>query len=330
MQDNYVEDDGDESGWRIFAVTDKASLPKDDGRYHPHKWIEALQEITKYQWWWDIQQRQNYIRSRKNLFFRETLGIRWDGETAIITGKDFVTKGVSTVKINNVTVNYLINSDTSISAFPNRNFTDLEKNNAIIWVHLRQKLEDAEAELRSQIFKYNEQKWDLFNLVMALLDSISSDSEKRVIQHLLWGYKPVELAKKLNVSKPYVSRVTNKWLDEWKWNDEDIYKARILLLTNYISMQYYQQTLTIPKYNGKHPYNYLQDTLAIQAKVDFCKYVINSTHTNAYFSDLNIADSEAFCSICTRFLSVWMERTISPGFNTRLYEIQQTWRRRFG
>ncbi len=84
----------------------------------------------------------------------------------------------------------------------------------------------------------NSKRWNRYNLISALIDNITSSSEKRVILHFLWNFKQVEIANMLRVSKPYVSTVIKEIGHKWGWTDEDVAQAQILLLTKQLADWY--------------------------------------------------------------------------------------------
>lgn len=108
-----------------------------------------------------------------------------------------------------------------------------------------QSFRNASMEARKKVKEYNGKLWNKYDLITALVDSISGLSEKRVVQYFLWGFKPVDIARELNVSKPYISKVlSQKWLKLWGWDEPAIYQARLILFTHYLANQY-EHTLSI-------------------------------------------------------------------------------------
>ncbi|MCX6003511.1 MAG: hypothetical protein NTX46_03670 [Chloroflexi bacterium] len=160
------------SGWRVFQVIEYRLPPKETGRYHPHKWVEGLEKLAKFQWWWDNRRWAEFLRSKR----------------LMKTGDE-----------------------------PNEHIgnNDLESYG-----------------------KCKEMRWRKFNLIMALLDYIPSPREKQILQYYLWNYKAVEISRELNVSEAYISKTLGKWLRDWEWSKQEIYRARLLLLTHYVAKQY--------------------------------------------------------------------------------------------
>lgn len=104
---------------------------------------------------------------------------------------------------------------------------------------------NASVEAEKKVKEYNGKLWSKYNLINALIDSITGMSEKRIMLFFLWGVKPVDIARELSVSKPYISKVLNqKWLKIWGWDEPAVYQARLILLTHYLADQY-EQTLCI-------------------------------------------------------------------------------------
>ena len=87
--------------------------------------------------------------------------------------------------------------------------------------------------------EYRDRLWAKYNLIMGLVNDIPSQSEKRVILHYLWGFKPVEISRELDVTKPYISRIlSGKWLKMWGWKTQMFTRQRLILLTHYLADWY--------------------------------------------------------------------------------------------
>jgi hypothetical protein len=57
------------------------------------------------------------------------------------------------------------------------------------------------------------------------------------MQHFLWGFSVTKIARERNVTKPYVSRVVNKWKCLWDWDNMYCEQIRItLLVDNYYKL----------------------------------------------------------------------------------------------
>jgi hypothetical protein len=82
------------------------------------------------------------------------------------------------------------------------------------------------------------QRWWHYNHAKGLLKTIRASKEREVMRLLLWGFKPVEIAKLFGVSKPYISKVTSKWKKGWGWGNARISKTRIYFLTHYLATIY--------------------------------------------------------------------------------------------
>ena len=64
--DDDVEDGDRGSGWQVFQIISEGKpLKKDDDSYHPHTWIETLNELFKYQWWWGIVAWERKVESER-------------------------------------------------------------------------------------------------------------------------------------------------------------------------------------------------------------------------------------------------------------------------
>jgi len=95
---------------------------------------------------------------------------------------------------------------------------------------------DEEASLRYK--ECTDRLWSNYNLITARIDSIPGDSAKRVMRAYLAGFKQVEIARDFNVTPPYVSKIMNPHIKEWGWGKPDIYKARLILLTQHLAVLY--------------------------------------------------------------------------------------------
>jgi hypothetical protein len=55
LVDKNDRDEAAGTGWRLFQVIDEGGGSEDDdGRYHRHKWIKGLEDLSKYQIWWNV------------------------------------------------------------------------------------------------------------------------------------------------------------------------------------------------------------------------------------------------------------------------------------
>jgi len=80
-----------------------------------------------------------------------------------------------------------------------------------------------------------DERWQQYKLTMGLIHSIPSMSEQQIIKYYLWGYRVTDIAMKLNVTKPYISKVVNKWMKVWRWDKHRRDKTRIILLTYHLA-----------------------------------------------------------------------------------------------
>ncbi len=81
-------------------------------------------------------------------------------------------------------------------------------------------------------------RWAQYKLVTALIDNIPSLREQQIMKHFLWGYRTTDIAKELDVSKAYVSKVVNTWLKFWGWDKVRRDRARIVLLIKFLADLY--------------------------------------------------------------------------------------------
>lgn len=73
--DDDIEDDAQGSGWQVFQIISEGKpLKKDDDSYHPHKWIETLNVLLKYQWWWIVTDWYRKIESERKRAMRSLRG----------------------------------------------------------------------------------------------------------------------------------------------------------------------------------------------------------------------------------------------------------------
>ena len=73
--DGEIEDDTQGSGWQVFQIISEGKvLKKDDDSYHPHRWIETLNELFKYEWWWNIVAWGNKVESKRKTAMQSLRG----------------------------------------------------------------------------------------------------------------------------------------------------------------------------------------------------------------------------------------------------------------
>ncbi len=145
--------------------------------------------------------------------------------------------------------------------------------------------------------------WSKYNLISALIDNITSQSEKKVILHYLWGFKAVEIAKKLKVSKSYISKVQTKWFGYWGWNDDDIAQARMIFLTKNLADWYKKYlaempSLALPPKCPEYPERYNPREDELYDKLSQCKKRICESmgvnyeeYASYYYTDYDDDDS---------------------------------------
>lgn len=145
--------------------------------------------------------------------------------------------------------------------------------------------------------EYNQLKakrWAIYKDTLNLLSNISSMSEALICQRYLWGLRQTDIAKELDVTKPYVSKVINKWLDLWQWDRNEERKRQIVLLTNHIAYFYYR---LIDR----------RQRLRIRFKKHQALYniVITNPKTRSYFHDLKESDIPELAEICEEYYLCW-------------------------
>jgi len=73
FDDDEKGDDG--SGYSVFQINEKRKpLERDDDSYHPHEWIETLNQVLSHEWWWSIEGWEGQVKSERNKTMQS-----WDG-----------------------------------------------------------------------------------------------------------------------------------------------------------------------------------------------------------------------------------------------------------
>ena len=205
-----------------------------------------------------------------------------------------------------------------------------------------QSLKWAYEEANLRYAEYTRKLWSNYNLITARINNIQRPSESRIMRAFLAGLKQVEISRDMNVSKPFVSRVVNNYIKEWEWGDSDIYKARLILLTQHLAVLYRnfsndlekavkkywagkpvmeRYTISPPAgaelFGGKSiiaPFppdlktrerKELSHIGAYHEEKNLFSKVVNSIGTKAYFSDLEKGDMIALNDTCDLFYRRW-------------------------
>lgn len=64
------------------------------------------------------------------------------------------------------------------------------------------------------------------------VSAMPGEQDRLLMTLYLWGHRPVDVAKKLNAGKPYVSQRLKKWFNEWNWDDNYVERVRLCLLVH--------------------------------------------------------------------------------------------------
>jgi DNA-directed RNA polymerase specialized sigma24 family protein len=164
-----ITENGDNnSGFRIFKISEvPQNKDQAEKKSKSYPWIDTLEEVLTYQWWWGIEQWEE--NESKNLSTKQSLAV-----------EDLAFR-----------------------------------------------------------FKYCSAKmWAKWNLINGLIDNIASHKEKHIMLQHLSGFKQIEIAKKQNVSEPYVSKVLSKYHKDWGWNDDDMSQAKLMLVSKHLADWY--------------------------------------------------------------------------------------------
>lgn len=143
------------------------------------------------------------------------------------------------------------------------------------------------------------ERWARYKLIVALIENIPSLSEQKIVKHFLYGHRVTDIAKELDVSKAYVSKVVTKWLKSWGWDRLQVQRDRIILLTHYLATTYSRVKaridLAVSRRYAKE--RELADKLY--------RNVIKATETKAYFSDLQESDNLGLLGVCSVCNNYW-------------------------
>lgn len=147
-----------------------------------------------------------------------------------------------------------------------------------------------------------DKRWSQYKLTMALIENIPSLREQQIIKYFLWGYSTTGIAKELDVSKAYVSKVITKWLKSWGWDKLQVDRNRIILLTHYLATTYSKVSkvkvrIDLAVSRGCADERELADMLY--------RNVTKATETKAYFSDLRESDSLGLLAACDECNGYW-------------------------
>lgn len=174
-----------------------------------------------------------------------------------------------------------------------------------------------------------DKRWQQYKFVMALIDAIPGLREQEIMNYFLWGYRVMDIATRLDVTKAYISKVVGKWLGTWGWDELQIQKARFILLTHNLAKAYSfwyrkakkearrQYLIRYGEYDSKSSFDKdgLEGILARMMATgpdetpymceEFYNKVIVSVETRSYFSDLKKEDAVDLFGTCQLCYEWW-------------------------
>lgn len=179
-------------------------------------------------------------------------------------------------------------------------------------------------------------RWQRYKFIVALIENFESLREQEIMKHFLWGYRVMDIAAKLDVTKAYISRVVGKWLNCWGWDKYALKKARIVLLTFHLASDYLVCVKkAMPKVKGEliqeyQEYPYIRQSiehsrelptfihLQLEERLEEKLYnkVMGAPETNSYFSGLSKSDAKGLldlCEICHHWWYGNIEKLIYEG-----------------
>ncbi len=144
-----------------------------------------------------------------------------------------------------------------------------------------------------------DERWKRYKLITALIEGIEGFREQEVVKRFLWGLAVTDIAKVLDVSKPYVSKVVHKWLGLWGWDRLQVEKARALLLTHSLARAYIS-------FGRKGPTGHLRRDEALG--VELYNRVLTAPETKAYFANLKESEALGLLRACQSCHFYWYEK----------------------
>jgi len=159
-----------------------------------------------------------------------------------------------------------------------------------------------------------DKRWQQYKLYMALIDGIPSLRDQEVMKYFLWGYRVTDIATRLDVKEPAISKVVGKWLENWGWNKAQTQKVKIILLTYNLAKvyaSYYKKASTEARRQCLAQYGFEPDddwsmgveVILTQMMPEIHNKVIRSPETRTYFFNLkkdedDTGDLSGTCSLC--------------------------------
>lgn len=163
--------------------------------------------------------------------------------------------------------------------------------------------------LAGNSFSDVDKRWSQYKLIMALIENIPSLREQQIMKHFLWGYRTTDIAKELDISKAYISKVVTNWLKSWGWDKLQVARYRIILLTHCLAITYSKVAAMIDqKKQQLEKRKVYEDKRAEKvAALEYMLFrnIIKATETKAYFSDLEESDKLGLLWACETCNHLW-------------------------
>ena len=163
-----------------------------------------------------------------------------------------------------------------------------------------------------------DRRWQQYKLIMALINNIPSLGEQEIIKYYLWGYRVTDIHQKLDVTKPYISKVVSKWMKAWGWDKLERDKMRIILLTNYLANIYPSSwrkavVKVIPDFFARRPKYMLPRHISLRQEQEIEKEmqddlhdkVVSAPRTRVYLSNLKKSDDLGLIETCALCYAYW-------------------------
>lgn len=148
-----------------------------------------------------------------------------------------------------------------------------------------------------------DKRWSQYKLIMALIENIPSLREQQIMKHFLWGYRTTDIAKELDVSKAYISKVVTNWLKSWGWDKLQVARYRIILLTHCLATTYSKVAARIDQKKQQLEKRKVYEDKRLEDML--FRNIIKATETKAYFSDLQESDNLGLLEVCSHCHYYW-------------------------
>jgi len=109
----------------------------------------------------------------------------------------------------------------------------------LYWPSVNQKLVKIKSKDTDRMYNSaKKRRWAQYELIMALVEAIPGMREQQIFLLYLRGYNQKQIGSDFAVSKPYISKVVNRWLKSWGWDNHQTDNARIIILTHALACIY--------------------------------------------------------------------------------------------